>query len=285
MNMIRCSNCSFENTAGLRFCTNCGSQLPEASGNLNPPPTFVGDRPTGQSFGNITPVASKSNTTRNLAIFGGLGCLALLVVGVPVIGLLVYLSGGTKSTNNELANLNVSSGNRNVGNANAKTSDNSVVASNTKTSSGGDSDDNDLTDIESDAFTLPPNVGPYEQTSSLVGNPADDFPSADKAVKAVYNKKGKDVEIVLAQFGSAASAKTGYEEFLKGFKTSGAKVLGKQKVKNKAGMNKGEVSIFTFKKKWEAMLYTEKYGFRISAPDRYALIEFAQEFDKLFNTK
>jgi len=169
-----------------------------------------------------------------------------------------YKSNGTNSTTTNRSNSNSSGSN--------------VI--------GGDVDDTDL-----DVFTLPTSIGPYEQQSQVRGNPADDFPGADEITKANYVKQGKEVNFVVAKFSTREATKLGYEDFLKGFKSSGAKIIGKQKVKNKAGVVNGEVTLFTFEKKWNALFYTEKHGGRYYAPDRYTMKEFSDEFAKVFKVE
>lgn len=214
---------------------------------------------------------AKSNTFVYLiaAVVAG---VILLVLGAAVLGGFFFYLGSRSGTGT-----NISNANRRVANRNTTTSN----PANTK-SDNSDIDDTDLTE---NPFTLPPAVGPYEQQAVLTGNPADDFLGADEVTKTTYTKKGKEVEFILAKFSSRDAAKKGYEDFMKGFRESGAKVLGKQKVKNKAGVNNGEVSLFTFSKRWNAIVYSEKLGVRFSAPDRYTLLEFAKEFDKVFSAK
>lgn len=268
MNKIRCLKCGVENDFGLAFCTSCGASLNAAAypPPLNPPNDTV----------MLTP--PKSKLSRNTAIFGGLGCLALLLGGLALAGGAYFI--GTRS----LTVANTGSYNENIAistpiNRGSAANVNSIAANSNTTSTSVDD-----TDVDSDLF-LPSSVGSYEQQSTSRGNPGDDFPGADEVNKATYTKKAKSVEFILAKFSTKAAAENSYNEFLKGFKSSGAKILGKQKAKNKAGVNNGEITLFTFEKKWNALVYTEKNGVRFTAPDRYTLIEFTKEIDKSFGDK
>ena len=264
MNEIKCSKCGINNAFGLAYCTSCGTPLYAAANTQSP------------RSQNETAVlnAPKSKTNRNVAIFGGLGCLALLIGGIALFGAAYFI--GSRNVN--VAN----TGNYNAKIVNSAAPNRSLPVNQTDTNSNSTSNAVDDTDLDSDPLILPTSVGPYEQQSSIRGNPGDDFPGADEVTKATYVKKAKEVEFVLAKFADKAAAEKGYTEFLNGFKSSGAKVLAKQKVKNKSGVNNGEITLFTFEKKWNALVYTEKNGVRFTAPDRFTLIEFAKEFDKSF---
>lgn len=268
MNEIKCPKCGIENAFGLVFCTNCGSSLNVAANTqpLSPPNETV----------ILTP--PKSKTSRNMAIFGGLGCLALLLGGLALVGGAYFIGSRSltvANTGNYNENIAITTP---INRGSASNVDSIAANSNTKATTVDD------TDVDADLF-LPSSVGSYEQQSTSRGNPGDDFPGADEVNKATYTKKAKSVEFILAKFSTKAAAETAYTEFLAGFKSSGAKILGKQKAKNKAGVNNGEITLFTFEKKWNALVYTEKNGVRFTAPDRYTLIEFTKEIDKSFGDK
>lgn len=269
MNQIKCPKCGVENAFGLVFCTSCGASL-YAAANTQP-----------QSPPNETVVLAppKSKINRNMAIFGGLGCLALLLGGIALVGG-AYFIGSRKTDVVNTGNYNADTANIAVlNNRNSASKANKIDTDNNSTSPNIDD-----TDVDSDLF-LPSSVGSYEQQSTSRGNPGDDFPGADEVNKATYTKKTKSVEFILAKFSTKAAAEKSYTEFLAGFKSSGAKILGKQKAKNKAGVNNGEITLFTFEKKWNALVYTERNGVRFTAPDRYTLIEFTKEIDKSFGDK
>ncbi len=275
MNTIKCASCKFENTLDLVFCTNCGTRLsgPERDQRSTPTvPRIAAQVPPTLPIPANKFTPAKNNSIRYLIAAGLIGILLLFAGAVVLSGFFYYLGSRTGRTDT-----NISNSNRVVSNRNTK-------GSNTSANKPIDPDIDD-TDLTENPFTLPPAVGPYEQQAVLTGNPADDFLGADEVTKTTYTKGGKQVEFILAKFSNRDAAKKGYDDFMKGFRESGAKVLGKQKVKNKSGVNNGEVSLFTFSKKWNALIYSEKLGVRFTAPDRYTLIEFAKEFDKVFSAK
>lgn len=274
VNTIQCSNCGAENAADLKFCTNCGNALS--------PPNFAQN--AGQNFG--SPPKAKSNTGRNAAIIGGLGCVVLLVGAVAVCGILGYLGSNSSNDNshNSLASNDKTVGNNNLSLSNRGTikpsNSNSVVFGNSNSAATNDnsSSQHAPTDEEFRNF-LPSAVGDYQrQGDTIDGNITEDYPGADRIVKADYVKKGKKVTVILAQFASPATAKQSYGYFLDGFKKVGAKVLLNQKVKNKTGIETGDLSIYSYSSKWETLIYADRFGFRITAPDRVTLGDFLKVF-------
>ena len=275
MNTVRCSNCAAENAADLRFCTNCGKPLPA--------PSFAST--ATQNFSAPPPV--KSKTGRNVAILGGLGCVALLIGAVAVCGILGYIgknSANDVSLNNSGNNNRAVVSNNNLSLSNRGTikpsNSNSVVFGNSNSSASNDnsSSQHAPTDEEFRNF-LPSAVGDYQRQGEVIdGNITEDYPGADKIVKADYIKKGKKVTVILAQFASPATAKQSYGYFLDGFKGVGAKVLLSQKVKNKTGIETGDLSIYSYSGKWETLIYADRFGFRITAPDRVTLGDFLKVF-------
>jgi hypothetical protein len=292
MNTIKCPNCRFENTFGLVFCTNCGASL---YGQQNDKSTATIERKPVLSDQTLEYQASsgasqKKSGSSRLLIFGGIAAVLLLLFGAVALSALFYYLGSRNKTVANTANYNTNTNvntasipNKNISTSNTTTANTNTKANTNTEANKTDDPDFDDTDIELNPFTLPPAVGEYEQQGSVVGNAADDFPGADEISKATYVKKGKEVELILAKFSSRDGVKSGYDDFLKGFRSSGAKVLARQKVKNKAGVYNGEASLFTFEKKWNALLYTERYAVRLITPDRYSLLEFAKEFEKLFS--
>ncbi|MBC7795784.1 MAG: zinc ribbon domain-containing protein, partial [Pyrinomonadaceae bacterium] len=160
MNTLRCPNCGFENEANLSFCVNCGNRLT----NANPAATMVSP-PIGTSYPNqpfpqipqlnqLNTPPPPSNTGRNLAIFGGLGCLGLILGIAAIFGLLIYAgdddNGNSNNFNtNRLTNVknsNISNGNRSAL-ANVKTNANSAISNksssnyNTRTSDSEDEEE------------------------------------------------------------------------------------------------------------------------------------------------
>ncbi|MBC7798356.1 MAG: hypothetical protein H7Z37_15910, partial [Pyrinomonadaceae bacterium] len=71
-----------------------------------------------------------------------------------------------------------------------------------------------------------------------------------------------------------------------GFKTIGAKILGRQKGKDKKG-GETEFALYTYKSGsttvYETMLHSEIYGFRFTAPDQQTMKDFLQDFAKYGN--
>ena len=277
VNTVRCSNCAAENAADLRFCTNCGKSLA--------PPNSA--QATGANFGSPPQPPAKSKTGRNAAIIGGLGCLVLLIGTVAVCGILGYIGRNANNDNSydSLATNNKTVGNNNLSLSNRGTvkpaNSNSVVFGNSNSSATNDntsSSQHPPTDEEFRNF-LPAAVGDYQRQGETVdGNITEDYPGADKIVKADYVKKGKKVTVILAQFASPATAKQSYGYFLGGFKSVGAKVLMNQKVKNKTGIETGDLSIYSYSGKWETLIYADRFGFRITAPDRVTLGDFLKVF-------
>ncbi len=277
MNTVRCSNCGAENAADLRFCTNCGKSLSA--------PGFA--QASGQNFGSPQQPPTKSKTGRNAAIIGGLGCIVLIIGAIAVCGILGYIgkkSGNdvvlTNSGSNEraaISNNNLSLSNR--GGIKVSNS-NSVIFGNSNSSATNDNSSltHPPTDEEFRNF-LPSTVGDYERQGDTVdGNISEDYPGSDRIVKADYVKKGKKVTVILAQFASPSTAKQSYGYFLDGFKKVGAKVLLSQKVKNKTGIETGDLSIYSYSTKWETLIYADRFGFRITAPDRVTLGDFLKVF-------
>lgn len=264
MNSIRCPKCGFENAFGLVFCTNCGESLYHSGAR----PT---NNPTQPSNTNANTVAlqTKSGTNTKLLIFGGLGCFGLMFGAVILLGIL-YFIGSRRDVNA----VNNNSNSANVLVANSNTSNQKTINSNKEI------DDTDLS-----AFEFAPTIGPYEMQGQSVGSPADDFPGADEVTKATYVKKDKSVEFVIAKFSSRETAKSGYENFLKQIKDSGAKVQFRRKVKTRAGVVNGEISLYTYDKKWHALFYSEKQGGHYYAPDRFTMKEFSEEFSKVYGSK
>ncbi|MEP6925357.1 MAG: zinc ribbon domain-containing protein [Pyrinomonadaceae bacterium] len=271
MNTVRCSNCSAENAAELSFCTNCGTSLP--SSNFG--------QASQSNAANSIPV-TKSKSGRNAAIIGGLGCLVILIGAVALCGILGYIGRNTSnnnSANNTIIETSVSENNPSLTNRGTlkSSNSNSVIFGNSNSSSSNSNSSGAPTDEEFRNF-LPPQVGDYEREGDAIdGNVTEDFPGADKIIKSDYLKK-KKVKVVLAQFSSPAVAKQSYGYFRDGFKSAGAKILLRQKVKNKAGIETGELSIYTYKGVWETMVYVDRFGFRITAPDRVTLGEFLKSF-------
>lgn len=276
VNTVRCSNCAAENAADLRFCTNCGKPLS--------PPNFA--QAAGQNFGAPQQPRAKSKTGRNAAIVGGLGCLVLLI-GIAVVCLILgYFS---KNSGDNASLMNLASNERTISNGNSSltnrggikiSNSNSVIFGNSDSSASNDNSSltHPPTDEEFRNF-LPSAVGEYERQGETVdGNISEDYPGADKIVKALYVKKGKKVTVILAQFASPATAKQSYGFFLDGFKSVGAKVLLSQKVKNKTGIETGDLSIYSYSGKWETLIYADRFGFRITAPDRVTLGDFLKVF-------
>lgn len=288
MNTIKCPKCGFENTFGLVFCTNCGTSLYGAGQNAQAsmPTAPRAPSPVAQdtlSFSESITPKPKSNT-KMFVIVGAAAVVLLLTVGAVALSAFFYYLGSRNkiANSNTYSNIEIAS----VPNKNANT--NSVPANvnlkNPPVNSNKEPDYDD-TDIEANPITLPPAVGPFEQQGTIMGSGVQDFIGADEVTKATYAKKGKEVEFILAKFSDRMAAKNGYEEFLKGLRSSGARVIAKQKVKNKSGVTTGDAAIFTHEKKWNALLYIDKHGARFIAPDRYTLLEFAKEFDKLFSAE
>lgn len=272
MNTIRCINCRVDNAVGLSYCTHCGSILyPAAQTTATTIPQFDP---------NI--VQPKKGKNRNLIIAAILGGFAVLCGTVIIVGLLVYVALREKRIDTDIAAANSDRS------SNTRTSSNRTTRGNTVpnvNAAANKSDDYDDTDLDANPITIPPSVGPFEQISSVIGNPASDFIGAIEVNKAVFSKQGKDVDFVLAKFESRDNATKNYNEFVKGLKSSGAKVIGTQKIKNRAGVVNGDISLLTYEKKWNALAASDKHGIRITAPDRYTLLEFVKEFDKVFAAK
>ncbi len=287
MDTVKCSNCGFENAAGLSFCTNCGNSLQQSS---SLPPTYLNQPPPTMTGNMQPPPAKKGGAGKKLAVFGGLGCLALTIGGIALLTLLAYIGGTANSnvaqdTGNTRSNANVVVQNRGAAN-------NSGANTNARTNanSGANTNSTDDPDTKQDAIEnidnfFPEQIGQYQQQGETAqGNPTDDFPGADKIVKSSYAKKLKAADVVLAQFSSPASAKSSYGYFLQGFKNIGANVLKTEKIKNKNGIETGEIAFYAYKPKgssktiYETMFYADKYGFRITSNDLQTLGEFVQEF-------
>lgn len=238
------------------------------------------------------PRPAKSNTGRNVAIFGGLGCVALLIVGFVALCVISNYYAGSSNANTSNGNsISITVNNSNsllanrgtirasnsnsivYGNDNAAVNNNSSGNNNSSSKSSGVPTDEEFRNF------LPPQVEEYErQGDSLDGNITEDYPGADKITKAEYLKKNKKVSVVVAQFSSPATAKQSYGYFLDGFKGAKARVLTKQKVKNKSGIETGDLAIYVFKSKWETLVYADRFGFRITAPDRVTLADFLKQF-------
>ncbi len=220
----------------------------------------------------------KPSSNRTLIVLAILGGAAVLGIAVIFAALLIYM--GLRRPDD--ANRQIAA---NTANQTATGNTKTRPTPGAKTPAANSTPEYDDTDLEANPFTIPPAVGQYEQTSTVVGSAAQDFLGAAEVTKAVFSKKGKDVDFVLAKFNSRADAQSNYTDFLNSFKKGGAKVLGTQKIKNKAGVNNGELSVFTFDKKWNALAASDKMGIRIIAPDRYTLLEFVREFDKIYGKK
>lgn len=273
MNTIRCPKCGFENTFGLVFCTSCGTSLYASRQHSVATEVRKGpSEPDTLSFTHADPQKPKNNT-RTLLIVGGVAAVLLLTIGAVVLSGFFYYLGTRNRPTNSNSNVDITS----VPNKNTNT-----LPANANLNKSPDYDD---TDIEADPITLPPAVGQFEQQGTIVGSSVEDYFGAEEVTKATYSKNGKEVEFILAKFSDRLAAKNGYEEFLKGLRGSGARLIAKQKVKNKSGVSTGDAAILTHQKKWNALLYIDKHGARFIAPDRYTLIEFAREFDKLFSGK
>ena len=264
---VRCSNCGRENADGMKFCTNCGTALAQAT---IPTPTTSGFNPNPA----VTPTVKKSGSGKNLAIFGGLGCLALLILGVLGAVGLVYLA---QSSGKNTAN----TGNYNLSNSSVppnKNSNSSAVNANSKTPTNVNSNTEDNpNDIP---VVLPETIGSYEKTNSINANPVDEFPGALEVNKSSYAKGARKADVVFAKFSSPSSAKENFDYFINGQKSSGAKISVRQKIKNKSGVVNGEAALYKNKNFYEIILYADKYGFRIMSTDSRALQEFATDFGK-----
>lgn len=155
-----------------------------------------------------------------------------------------------------------------------------MVNENNGSSSNKDSSNNSSGPTEEEFRNfLPPQIEDYErQGESFEGNITEDYPGADRITKADYAKKNKKVSVIVAQFSSPATAKQSYGYFLDGFKSDKAKMLTRQKVKNKIGIETGDLAIYVHKSKWETLVYADRFGFRITAPNRATLAEFLKSF-------
>lgn len=276
---VRCSNCGYENADGMRFCTNCGKGLaPEPS---------MPTRPSGgfppQTVAPVAPRKSGGGAGKNIAIFGGLGCLALILAVAGLIGAALYFTG---DDNKNVAvintnSLSVSNDNSTSGNRNTSSNKSTKPPFNSNANTAAEPSSTPLITDEQFLNFLPAEIGGFEQDGGTQnGSLTEDFPGADRIVKSDYVKSGKKVKVILAQFSSPATAKSSYNYFLDGFKGAGAKVLGRQKVKNKSGVETGEIAFYSYSKVYETMFYTDRFGFRITAPDRGTLLEFLKAFEK-----
>lgn len=282
---VRCSNCGHENNDGMKFCTNCGKSLNAEQPNMS---TVIGSNTGGFQPQNVvttqpnTPRSGGGGAGKNIAIFGGLGCLGLALIGVLGIIGLIYFAGGS---NKRVANTNISvnvPNNNTYGDNTGTTNNNRVVKTPVNTNADPAAEPSSTPFITDEQFLnfLPAELGGFEQDGGTQnGNLTEDFPGADRIVKSDYVKGTKKVRIVLAQFSSPATAKSSYGYFLDGFKNAGAKVIGKQKVRNKARVETGEIAFYTYRKVYETMFYTDRIGFRITAPDRATLLDYLKAFE------
>lgn len=285
MNTIKCPNCGFENAFGLVFCTNCGTSLYSRTGDAGPETRERPSQPPTVEYRAPNTVSGKSGISPKVLMIGGIAALLLVVIGGVALSAFFYYLG---TRNQAIANSNGVNANSNSVYAKNTQPTNTTVAKNSANNpvnANKDDDDYDDTNIEENAFTIPPSVGPFEQQETSIGDPGQDFPGAVEVQKAKYIKKGKEVELMVAKFNDLDAAKAGFDEYIKGLKQGGAKVIGKSRVKNRAGLYNGEISAFTFEKKWNALGYVDKHGIRWSAPDRYTFLEFSREFDAMFKTK
>lgn len=279
---VRCPKCGHENSAGMKFCTNCGNSLavePEPFSVQTPfpqPPTTGGFQPLAPMPG------AKKRSSNKLALFGGIGCLGLLILGIVGIVGLIYWTRRERAVfvnaNTNVSNNNSASNNRNAGNSNSGAKN--PLNTNTSNNNAGSPL---ITDEQFQNF-LPSSLGAFEQRGGTQqGNVTEDFPGADRIVKSDYAKGAKTVKVVLAQFSSPGVAKSSYGFFLDGFKKAGAKVLVKNKVRNKSKVETGEVAIYTYGGVYETMFYADRFGFRITAPDRNTLVEYLKAFSNYAN--
>lgn len=275
---VRCSNCGNENNDGMKFCTNCGKSLVQEQ----PMPTLVGNTGgfTPQNVTSGTP-AKKGGAGKNLAIFGGLGCLGLILVGIlGIVGVVYWAGGSNKKVTNTDISINVP--NNNSYGDNTSTNNNRIAKPQVNSNADTTADPSSTPFITDEQFLnfLPSGLGGFEQSGGTQnGSLTDDFPGADRIVKSDYIKGSKKVKVILAQFSSPATAKSSFGYFLDGFKGAGAKVIGKQKVRNKNRVETGEIAFYTYSKVYETMFYTDRFGFRITAPDRGSLLEFLKAFE------
>lgn len=276
---VTCSNCRTENADGMRFCTNCGTALDDATlvSRQNTVPTSLNLTP------NPPPAVKTGGINRNMAIFGGLGCLLLFVVGVVALVGIIYLSSGNDNSN-VAQNDNAKNSNTNIVLNNNRNSTNTTgnikfPTSNTNTASNTDNSNTDSAPDEI-PVELPQTIGTYEQTATNTVNAVDEFPGAVEVNKSSYAKGSRKADVVFAKFASPTAAKDGFEYFLGGQKSSGAKVLVRQKIKNKSGVVNGEAAVYKSRTMYEILIYADKYGFRIASKDRVALQDFATQFGK-----
>lgn len=273
----------------MKFCTNCGKSIQPESGM----PTMVGSSGgfPPQNIAPINPPRKSGGAGKNVAIFGGLGCLALVLIATALVGTVIYLASGDDNKNVAIANTSGENYNDNstAKNRNTAGNKNTKPPFETKPSTNADStaDPTSTPFITDEQFLnfLPAELGGFEQDGGTQnGNLTEDFPGSDRIVKSDYVKNRKKVRVILAQFSSPATAKSSYGYFLEGFKGAGAKILGRQKVRNKSKVETGEIAFYTYSKVYETMFYTDRFGFRITAPDRGSLLEFLKAFEAYTKT-
>jgi hypothetical protein len=273
----------------MKFCTNCGKSLVAEPSMPTMPGSGGGDF-TPRNIAPTTPRKS-GGAGKNLAIFGGLGCLALVLIATALAGTVIYLASGEDNKNVGLANTSGENSKDNSASQNRNTSGNKntkppfETKSSTNTDSTADPSSTPFITDEQFLNFLPAELGGFEQDGGTQnGNLTEDFPGSDRIVKSDYIKGNKKVRVILAQFSSPATAKSSYGYFLDGFKGAGAKILGRQKVRNKSKVETGEIAFYTYSKVYETMFYTDRFGFRITAPDRGTLLAYLKAFEAYTKT-
>ena len=246
-------------------------------------------QPNSMNFQSAATQLPKSGGAgKNLAIFGGLGCVALALGSVALLGLLYFI--GTSDNNQNARNVAVVNSNANrrqtIG---ANTVNNST--SSVSESTSGASDDNANANASGDAPTKnAPNelteeqaekmfaeqLGSFKRQGEIVFDANTAISGAEKSANADYAFNNKAVKATVIEFITPSAAKSGYAEYLKTSRAA-AKIYKREKLKGKPNAD-GEYVLYTFKEngktQHESLFYTNKYAFHIAAPDQVTLSLF-----------
>ncbi len=288
MNIINCPKCGLANEADLNFCLNCGAALNQSpvSANRSVPPNS--SQPNWMNFQSAaTQLPKRGGAGKNLAIFGGLGCIALALGSVALLGLLYVIGTSNKNQNaRNVAIVNINQNRRQTTAANTVYNSNSSASQST---SGASDDDNvnangdaptknapnELTEEQAEKM-FAEQLGSFKRQGEIVFDGNTAISGAEKSANADYAFNNKTVEATVVEFITPSAAKSGYAEYLRTSRAA-AKIYKREKLKGKPNAD-GEYVLYTFKEngktQHESLFYTNKYAFHIAAPDQVTLSLF-----------
>ena len=171
-------------------------------------------QPNQPQFSTPAPPPQPPKKSNKGVIFGVVGCLGLLVLGVigaGIAGFFIYGSGNSRTSSYPTPTPYAS-------NTFTSNSSSSNTASNTTST---DASSNLLTAILESRKA----VGPFNQTSVKNVTVSEYFPEGTGAAQAAYSNGSKNVFLTVGSFSSMDDAKKNFNDQIRGVKSNGGKVV------------------------------------------------------------